>query len=178
MDVKRKSLVIRKSKALEKKRESSKSEIEQLYNIMESKFRNEFQSMYKSLITPQSKCEHCGCGYKLQRCHAGKTRKEIGLQAIEELYSSYQGVSMLHEILIRFVSLHIDEPVKILCESCHRKFDSKPKTDVKCHTKPKTEIPGTWRIEIRTRQTGKKDKYYHSPTGRVFRSLTSAQPYF
>jgi hypothetical protein len=94
------------------------------------------------------------------------------------------GMRSVHDILVNFVSLHADEPVKILCQTCHRKFDAKPKEKaLPIAAKPPKEkdLPDGWRIEIRIRKTGKtagkKDKYYHSPCGKVFRSApTGCRP--
>ena len=157
---------------------------EEIYkDVLESKLRNLFQSMYKSLITPTSTCEHCGCHKCLQRCHAGRTRPQIGLQAIRDAPVK-RGLRSVSDILINFVSLHMDEPVKILCQTCHRKFDAKPKPKAKTTAGPKTKtkaLPDGWQIEIRVRKTGKtagrEDTYYHSPNGKVFRSYTAAQVY-
>ena len=179
-----KSLVLRKKNALEKRRKTTATvggTPEDIYkDVMESKFRNLFQSMYKSLITHDSTCEHCGCKKCLQRCHAGRTRPQIGLQAIRDAPVK-RGMRSVHDILINFVSLHMDEPVKILCQTCHRKFDAKPKEEPKSKSKSKT-IPIDWKIEIRIRQTGhsagKNDTYYHAPNGRVFRSYVTAYKYW
>ena len=180
------NLVLRKKNALEKARKTTATvggTPEDIYkDVMESKFRNLFQSMYKSLITPDSTCEHCGCNKCLQRCHAGRTRPQIGLQAIRDSPVK-RGTRSVHDILINFVSLHMNEPVKILCQTCHRKFDAKPKEKPKQMTIPKEKkIPVDWRIEIRIRQTGnsagKNDTYYHAPNGRVFRSYVTAYTYW
>lgn len=173
MEEKRRSLVIKKKNALEKRRKTTATvggTSEDIYrDVMESKFRNLFQSMYKSLVTPESTCEHCGSRKCLQRCHAGRTRKQIGLQAIRDAPVNKHGMRSVHDILVNFVSLHSNEPVKILCQTCHRKFDAKPK---------KKSLPVDWKIEIRIRQSGKSagksDKYYHAPDGRVFRSYVTA----
>jgi hypothetical protein len=167
------SLVLKKKNALEKRRKTTATvggTSEDIYrDVMESKFRNLFQSMYKSLVTPESTCEHCGSRKCLQRCHAGQTRKQIGLQAIRDAPVNKHGMRSVHDILVNFVSLHSNEPVKILCQTCHRKFDAKPK---------KKSLPVDWKIEIRIRQSGKSagksDKYYHAPDGRVFRSYVTA----
>jgi hypothetical protein len=181
-----KSLVLKKKLALKKARKTTATvggTPEDIYkDVMESKFRNLFQSMYKSLITPASTCEHCGCGTCLQRCHAGRTRPQIGLQAIMDARVK-RGVRSVHDILVNFVSLHMDEPVKILCQTCHRKFDAKPKEKPKLTVKQTEKaIPDGWKIEIRVRKNGKtvgrEDTYYHSPNGKVFRSYVTAQVYF
>lgn len=171
-----KSLALKKKTALEKARKTTATvggTPEDIYkDVMESKFRNLFQSTYKSLITPASTCEHCGCQTCLQRCHAGRTRPQIGLQAIRDAPVK-RGTRSVHDILINFVSLHMDEPIKILCQTCHRKFDAKPKG------KPKpAPLPDGWQIEIRVRKNGKTvgrvDKYYHAPNGKVFDSYVKA----
>jgi hypothetical protein len=175
-----KNLVLKKKIALEKVRKTTATvggTPEDIYkDVMESKFRNLFQSMYKSLVTSKSICEHCGCNKRLERCHAGRTRPQIGLQAIRDAPVK-RGTRSVHDILINFVSLHMDEPIKILCQTCHRKFDAKPKE--KETPKP---LPDGWRLEIRVRKTGKSagdtDKYYHAPNGRVFRSYVTAKVYF
>lgn len=175
-----KSLVLKRKNAIEKRRKTTATvggTPEDIYNdVLESKFRNLFQSMYKSLITCESTCEHCGSKKCLQRCHAGRTRPQIGLQAIRDAPMNKYGMRSVHDITVNFVSLHMDEPVKILCQTCHRKFDAKPKPKGK--NSNEKNIPEGWRIEIRVRQTGKsagkKDKYYHSPGGKVFRSYVTA----
>ena len=178
-----KSLVLKKKHALEKRRKTTATvggTPEDIYNdVLESKFRNLFQSMYKSLVRPDSTCEHCGSTKRLERCHAGRTRPQIGLQAIRDAPVNKFGMRSVHDITVNFVSLHMDEPVKILCQTCHRKFDAKPKE--KALPIAAKVLPEGWRIEIRVRQTGKsagkKDKYYHSPCGKVFRSApTGCRP--
>ena len=178
--------MLRKKNALEKRRKTTAmvgGTPEDIYkDVMESKFRNLFQSMYKSLVTPESTCEHCGCKKCLQRCHAGRTRPQIGLQAIRDAPVK-RGMRSVHDILINFVSLHMDEPVKILCQTCHRKFDAKPKEKETPKLKEKLKtLPDGWRLEIRIRKSGKSagdtDKYYHAPNGRVFRSYVTAKVYF
>jgi hypothetical protein len=184
------NLVMKKKKALEKRKTTATvgGTPEDIYrDVMESKFRNLFQSMFKSLITAESRCEHCGDNKCLQRCHAGRTRPQIGLQAIKDT-PAMNGTRSVHTILVNFVSLHANEPLKILCQSCHRKFDAKPVTakPVTQSTKPMTpstkSVPDGWRIETRVRQTGKtagrKDTYYYSPTGKMFDSYVTAQVYF
>ena len=180
-----KSLVLKKKNALEKRRKTTATvggTPEDIYNdVLESKFRNLFQSMYKSLVRPDSTCEHCGSNRCLQRCHAGRTRPQIGLQAIRDAPMNKYGMRSVHDITVNFVSLHMDEPVKILCQTCHRKFDAKPKPKEKALPITAKPLPEGWRIEIRVRQTGKsagkKDKYYHSPDGKVFRSApTGCRP--
>jgi hypothetical protein len=175
------SLVLKKKNALEKRRKTTATvggTPEDIYrDVMESKFRNLFQSMYKSLVTSESTCEHCGSNKRLERCHAGKTRKQIGLKAIRDAPVNEYGMRSVHDILVNFVSLHSDEPVKILCQTCHRKFDAKPKE--KALVKPKEKaLSVDWKIEIRIRQSGKsagkRDTYYHAPDGRVFRSYVTA----
>ena len=182
-----KSLVLRKKNALEKRRKTSATvggTPEDIYkDVMESKFRNLFQSMYKSLITPDSTCEHCGCNKCLQRCHAGRTRPQICLQAIRDAPMNEYGLRSVYDILVNFVWLHSDEPVKILCQKCHRKFDAKPKEKETPKLKEKLKtLPDGWRLEIRIRKSGKSagdtDKYYHAPNGRVFRSYVTAKVYF
>jgi hypothetical protein len=172
------NLVMKKKKALEKRKTTATvgGTPEDIYrDVMESKFRNLFQSMFKSLITAESRCEHCGDNKCLQRCHAGKTRPQIGLQAINDT-PARNGTRSVHTILVNFVLLHANEPLKIMCQSCHRKFDAKPVT-----TSTKS-LPDGWRIETRVRQTGKtagrKDTYYYSPTGKRFDSYITAQVYF
>jgi hypothetical protein len=183
-----KSLVLRKKNALEKAPRTNATvggTPEVIYkHILESKFRNVFQSMYKSLITHASTCEHCGDDKCLQRCHAGRTRPQIGLQAIRDA-PVFQGMRSVDDIILNFVSLHMDEPVKILCQTCHRKFDAKPKEKPKPKTtvKPKEKaLPNGWKIEIRVRKNGKtvgrEDVYYHSPNGKLFRSYVTAQVYY
>ena len=183
-----KSLALKKIRALEKARKTTATvggTPEDIYkDVMESKFRNLFQSTYKSLITPASTCEHCGCQTCLQRCHAGRTRPQIGLQAIRDAPVK-RGTRSVHDILINFVSLHMDEPIKILCQTCHRKFDAKPeeKPTRKQKSKPKVkQLPDGWQIEIRVRKNGKtvgrEDVYYHSPNGKVFRSYVTAYEYW
>lgn len=175
------SLVLKKKNALEKGRKTTATvggTPEDIYrDVMESKFRNLFQSMYKSLVTSESTCEHCGCKKCLQRCHAGQTRKQIGLKAIRDAPVNKHGMRSVHDILVNFVSLHSNEPVKILCQTCHRKFDAKPKERALAKPKEKS-LPVDWKIEIRIRQSGKSagksDKYYHAPDGRVFRSYVTA----
>ena len=179
-----KSLVLKKKNALENGRKTTAvvgGTPEDIYNdVLESKFRNLYQSMYKSLIRPESTCEHCGSNKRLERCHAGRTRPQIGLQAIRDAPMNECGMRSVHDITINFVSLHSDEPVKILCQTCHRKFDAKPKEKVLSNVEKPTKkvLPEGWRIEIRIRQTGKSagksDTYYHSPWGNVFRSYVTA----
>lgn len=188
------SLVLKKKNALESGPKTTATvggTPEDIYkHVLESKFRNLFQAMYKSLITPASMCEHCGCDRHLERCHAGRSRPQIGLQAIRDAPVK-DGTRSVDDILVNFVSLHMDEPVKILCQTCHRKFDAKPKE--KPTPKPKGKptprlkgkpkpLPDGWQIEIRVRKKGKtvgrQDMYYHSPNGKVFRSYTTAQVYF
>lgn len=172
--------MLKKKRALENRRKTTATvggTPEDIYNdVLESKFRNLYQSMYKSLVKPGSTCEHCGSNKCLQRCHAGKTRPQIGLQAIRDAPMNKFGMRSVHDITINFVSLHSDEPVKILCQTCHRKFDAKPKE--KALSNDAKILPEGWRIEIRVRQTGKSagkhDKYYHSPCGKVFRSYVTA----
>ena len=186
------NLVMKKKKALEKRKTTATvgGTPEDIYrDVMESKFRNLFQSMFKSLITAESRCEHCGDNKCLQRCHAGRTRPQIGLQAIKDT-PAMNGTRSVHTILVNFVSLHANEPLKILCQSCHRKFDAKPVTAKPVTAKPVTakpvirgkSLPDGWRIETRVRQTGKtagrKDTYYYSPTGKMFDSYVTAQVYF
>lgn len=186
------NLVMKKKKALEKRKTTATvgGTPEDIYrDVMESKFRNLFQSMFKSLITAESRCEHCGDNKCLQRCHAGRTRPQIGLQAIKDT-PAMNGTRSVHTILVNFVSLHANEPLKILCQSCHRKFDAKPVTAKHVTAKPVTakpvirgkSLPDGWRIETRVRQTGKtagrKDTYYYSPTGKMFDSYVTAQVYF
>jgi len=171
-----KSLVLKKKHALEIGRKTTATvggTPEDIYSdVMESKFRNLFQSMYKSLVRRESTCEHCGSIKCLERCHAGRTRPQIALQAIRDAPMNKYGMRSVHDITVNFVSLHADEPVKILCQTCHRKFDTKPKEKAfPIVTKP---LPEGWRIEIRVRKTGKKDTYYHSPDGKVFRSYVTA----
>ena len=77
----------------------------------------------------------------------------------------------------------MDEPVKILCQTCHRKFDAKPKEKPKLTVKQTEKaLPDGWKVEIRVRKNGKtvgrEDTYYHSPNGKVFRSYVTAQVYF
>jgi hypothetical protein len=179
------NLVMKKKKALEKRKTTATvgGTPEDIYrDVMESKFRNLFQSMFKSLITAESRCEHCGDNKCLQRCHAGRTRPQIGLQAIKDT-PAMNGTRSVHTILVNFVSLHANEPLKILCQSCHRKFDAKPVTAKPVTAKPVTakpvtakhvtakhvtakhvtakpvirgkSLPDGWRIETRVRQTGK-----------------------
>ena len=180
-----KSLVLKKKNALEKARKTTATvggTPEDIYkDVMESKFRNLFQSMYKSLITPTSTCQHCGCDKCLQRCHAGRTRPQIGLQAIRDAPMK-RGMRSVHDILVNFVSLHMDEPVKILCQTCHRKFDAKPEEKPKPKSGPTKTLPDGWNIEVRVRKNGKtvgrEDLYYHAPNGRVFRSYVTAHSYW
>ena len=180
-----KNLVLKKKIALEKVRKTTATvggTPEDIYkDVMESKFRNLFQSMYKSLVTSKSICEHCGCNKRLERCHAGRTRPQIGLQAIRDAPMNEYGIRSVYDILVNFVSLHSDEPVKILCQKCHRKFDTKPKEKSKPKEIPKP-LPNGWRLEIRIRKSGKSageiDKYYHAPNGRVFRSYVTAYNYW
>lgn len=176
--------MLKKKNAIEKRRKTTATvggTPEDIYNdVLESKFRNLFQSMYKSLITCESTCEHCGSTKRLERCHAGRTRPQIGLQAIRDAPMNKYGMRSVHDITVNFVSLHSDEPVNILCQTCHRKFDAKPKEKaLPIDVKPKKkDLPEGWRIEIRVRQTGKSagknDTYYHSPCGKVFRSYVTA----
>jgi hypothetical protein len=177
-----KHLVLKKKAALEKAPKTTATvggTPEDIYkDVMESKFRNLFQAMFKSLITHDSVCEDCGCNKCLQRCHAGRTRPQIGLQAIRDAPVK-RGMRSVHDILINFVSLHMDEPVRILCQTCHRKFDAKPKP--KEEPKPGA-LPKGWKIETRVRKTGNSagriDKYYRSPNGKVFRSYVTAYNYW
>ena len=177
------NLVMKKKKALEKRKTTATvgGTPEDIYkDVMESKFRNLFQSTFKSLITAESRCEHCDDNKCLQRCHAGRTRPQIGLQAIKDT-PARNGVRSVHTILVNFVSLHANEPIKILCQSCHRKFDAKSVASTKPVASTKS-LPVGWRIETRVRQTGKsagkKDSYYYSPTGKIFDSYVTAQVYF
>ena len=195
MEEKRRSLVIKKKNALEKGRKTTATVSgtpEDIYRVVQAEMRNMFKDMYKTLVTPKSTCEHCGCNKRLHRAHAGKTRPQIGLQAIRDAPVNEDGSRSPDDIYVNFVSLHSNEPVKILCQTCHRKFDAKPKPKTlkpkpkTLKPKPKTlkpkEIPDGWRIEIRIRQRGKSagktDPYYHAPNGRVFRSYVTAYEYW
>lgn len=184
MDEKRRSLVMKKKNLLDKRRPSTVTAdgtIEDLYRDMDDKFRNMFLSMYKSLITSDSKCEHCNCTKQLQRCHAGKTRKQLGLKAITECLE--RGLRLRDDVYKHFVFLHMDEPVKILCSQCHRKFDApEKKLTIPCVPETKvtkqSPLPEGWLIKTCVRDTGKIDKYYYSPTGKRFRSYVTAKPFF
>jgi len=168
------TLVKNKIKFLTKKYENSTATVngttQEIYHIMEASFRNMFQNMYKPILKDKC-CEHCKTTTKLNRCHAGKTRPEIGYEAIEMTKSKNHG-----QIMINFVALHLKEPVKILCEPCHRKFDAKPSKEPK-----NQKLPEGWTIKEVVRQSGatagRVDKYYYSPSGKKFRSLLEIERY-
>jgi len=117
------TLVKNKLKFLHKKYKGSGARVDgttrEIYDMMEASFRNMFQSMYRPILKGKC-CENCKTVERLNRCHAGKTRPEIGYEAIE-----MTDTKMFGQIMINFVNLHMKEPVKILCETCHRKFDAK-----------------------------------------------------
>jgi hypothetical protein len=95
----------------------------EIYNIMEASFRNMFRSMYPDLLQGKS-CEWCHATKNLNRCHANKSRPEIAFEAISNV-DEINGSKSWPDIMIEFVSLHENEPVKILCQKCHFKFDLK-----------------------------------------------------
>jgi hypothetical protein len=96
---------------------------EEIYNIMEASFRNMFRKIYPDLLQGKS-CEWCHTTKNLNRCHANKTRPQIALEAMSRI-PEVDGMKSWSEIMIEFVSLHENEPVKILCQKCHCNFDLK-----------------------------------------------------
>jgi hypothetical protein len=118
--------VAQKREALIKKYKNSTAVVggtpEEIYDIMNASFRNMFKSMYYGLLDGQA-CEWCYTTKSLNRCHAGKSRPAIALRAIQDSPMNELGFRSHADIMIRFVSLHENEPVKILCQKCHWKFD-------------------------------------------------------
>ena len=96
---------------------------EEIYNIMEASFRNMFRKIYPDLLQGKS-CEWCHSRKNLNRCHANKSRRQIANEAILKVHT-VDGMKSWSDIMIEFVSLHENEPVKILCQKCHCKFDLK-----------------------------------------------------
>ena len=94
---------------------------EEIYNIMEASFRNMFRKIYPDLLHGKT-CEWCNTTKSLNRCHAKKSRPEIAFEAISNV-PELNGSKSWSDIMIQFVSLHENEPVKILCQKCHFKFD-------------------------------------------------------
>lgn len=94
---------------------------DEIYTIMEASFRNMFRRMYPNMLKGKS-CEWCNTTENLNRCHANKTRPQIAHEAIASV-PEIDGMKSWSDIMDRFVALHEHEPVKILCQNCHRKFD-------------------------------------------------------
>lgn len=114
--------------------------IDEIYRTLDPTFRNEYQQMYKT-VTKGRCCEACSRRTELQRCHAGKSRPEIAMEAIRATECcGPNGLRYVHEILIKFVSLHENEPVKLMCQQCHHAFDHKPKLVV-AKAKDKRGVP-------------------------------------
>jgi hypothetical protein len=104
--------------------------IAEIYRTLDPTFRNEYQQMYKT-VTKGKCCEACGRLIELQRCHAGKSRPEIAMEAIQATECcGPNGLRYVHDILFKFASLHENEPVKLMCQQCHHAFDHKPKSPV------------------------------------------------
>lgn len=99
----------------------------QTYKYLGPYFRNEVQRCIFPGVTKGTCCEACGTRLGLQRSHAGRTRRDIAMDAIRATECDASGGKDADLILIKFVSLHENEPIQILCEPCHRKFEKKSK---------------------------------------------------
>lgn len=99
---------------------------DQTYKYLGPYFRNEVQRCIFPGVTKGTCCEACGTRLGLQRSHAGRTRRDIAMDAIRATECSDSGGKDADLILIKFVSLHENEPIQILCEPCHHRFDKKP----------------------------------------------------
>ena len=120
-------LVLRKRATLLKRYVGSSATvggtIAEIYETMDASFRNMFQDMYRSIVKGRT-CEWCGTCENLNRCHTGKDRPTIAREAIVGTPCiGPDGLRSRADIMILFVSLHEDQPVKIMCRECHRKYD-------------------------------------------------------
>jgi len=98
---------------------------DEIYDIMNASFRNMFQHMLGGYLINKF-CEDCGTTKNLNRCHAGRTRPQIAMEAIKSTPINPDGTRSHSAIMIRFVSLHETEPIRILCQKCHWVFDHPP----------------------------------------------------
>ena len=123
---------------------------DQTYKYLGPYFRNEVQRCIFPGVTKGTCCESCGTRLGLQRSHAGRTRRDIAMDAIRATECSDSGGKDADLILIKFVSLHENEPIQILCEPCHRRFDKNPPAV----TKAKRDDPVPGKINCRYRHLG------------------------
>lgn len=122
-------LVIRKRTRLIKRYAESSATVggtvSEIYETMDASFRNMFQDMYRMILKGRT-CEWCGTSENLNRCHTGNDRPTLARKAILETPCiGPDGLRSRADIMIRFVSLHEYEPVKIMCRACHHVYDKK-----------------------------------------------------
>jgi hypothetical protein len=119
--------------------------VDEINVILSEKFAKIIQ---KVIVTKGKCCERCGISHphaEMQRCHAGRTRPEIAKEAILTAERDEKGGRYVSSIMINFISLHLNEPIKFMCEPCHREFDRKklvvPKRPAEKKLVPKPKSP-------------------------------------
>lgn len=136
--------VIRKIASVTKKYKGStltiRGSVDEINGIMSEKFAKIIQGTYD---TTGKCCERCGISRlmtELQRCHAGRTRPDIAREAILTAECDEHGARYVRSIMINFITLHLTEPIKFMCEPCHNEFD-KPKLPAAKKPAPKPKLP-------------------------------------
>lgn len=105
--------------------------------------RNLVQSITKKHKKAIGKCEHCGTTeHQLDSAHVkGKERKDIINNIISKYESNGRIEINLNAYEQEFIEAHnpIQETIKILCKSCHRKYDNGSSVQIKVNVTSKTK---------------------------------------
>lgn len=147
--------------------------VDEINVILSEKFAKIIQNV---IVTKGKCCESCGISQpraEIQRCHAGRTRPEIAKEAIMTAERDEKGGRYVSSIMTNFITLHLNEPIKFMCEPCHREFDRKNLVVLKRPAvkklvpKPRPPVaPKTPLIGVSATQT-KKSKRSDPVPGRV-----------